>query len=72
MGRRDSDIAWLAKENGGDAVISKSDDLEYRGSVGGGQFYGSNVGYGNYFGTAYGSSTAVTRRNSRYYVIKYL
>jgi hypothetical protein len=83
MAMRDSQVAALVKKQGGNAVLLSFDDREHVGSFSSGSSF--TTGQATAFGSpgivhAYGSanttgsgfSQAITRRNSKYYVIRYL
>ena len=79
MSSLESDIAELAKNKGGDAVISISSESEVVGLIG--QNFGSATGSattmgGVTTGSAMGSSTitsqAVQKQNNKYMLVKYL
>lgn len=79
MSSLDSDVAKLAKENGGDAVILVASEAETVGTVG--SSYGSARGNANTVGGnttmhatgwSTGSSAAVQKQQSKYAVVKYV
>jgi hypothetical protein len=79
MSGLESDVAKLAKENGGDAVILVSSEAETVGTVGSG--YGQAQGTANTAGGntvmhgsgwSTGTSAAVQKQQSKYAVVKYV
>ena len=80
---RDGHIAGVAKQQGGDGVLLSFDERETVGSITSGNAYttGQATAYKTFGGVqAYGSastsstsiSQTITRRNSKFYVIRYL
>jgi hypothetical protein len=79
MAQRNSTLATLAKQHGGDGVLIQSDAAQYMGSITTGNAFTTANGsfYGNGFsGSALTTGTAVSapiiRREGRFFVIKYL
>ena len=83
MALRDEAIAAQAKAHGGNGVLLSSDDREYEGMLSTGSAY--TTGQASVYSpqglaTAYGSATTTSaafshpifRRNSKFYVIRYL
>lgn len=66
MASLETDLAQLAKSNGGDGVILASAEVESTGVIGMAQAYGTSNS-----ATTLGTGVAVQKQNSKYYVVKY-
>jgi len=65
---REKQIAAKARQHGGNGVLLNFDERHYVGSV----FSGRAVTTGNGVTTGSGFSLAMSRRNSKFYVIRYI
>ena len=64
-------VAAQARAAGADGIIINSDTSQFVGTVSSGSFNGWNNGY-NFGGSGFGTTTAITRRNSTFLAIKYV
>jgi hypothetical protein len=71
MAQRDSALAAVAKQHGGDGVLIQSDVVQYAGSVTSGNAF-TTFGAGSAFTTGSAISAPIVRREGRFFVIKYL
>jgi len=83
MALRNKQVASVAKKQGGDAVLFSFDESQYIGSISSANAYSTvnltavgSPSFGQAFGssaiTGVGFSQPMFRRNSKFYVIKYL
>lgn len=67
MASLETDVAQIAKENGGDGVILAASEAEAVGALGMAQ--GNSFGNGSVAG--FGASVGVQKQNTKYFVVKY-
>jgi hypothetical protein len=64
-------VAAKARAAGADGIIINSDSSQFVGTISNGSFNGWSNGY-SFGGSGFGTSAAITRRNSTFLAIKYV
>lgn len=64
-------VAAKARAAGADGIIINSDSSQFVGTISNGSFNGWSNGY-SFGGSGFGTTTAITRRNSTFLAIRYI